>query len=151
MIIDALENINRYAALHPSFPTAISYLLSTDLAGLEIGKFEVDGVAIKAIVSDKPGKKAEESLAGFECHNQYIDIQICIRGNETLGWKPRNTCLHPKGAYNEAKDVLLFDDKPDLFFQLTNGQFAIFFPEDVHAPMIGDPEPIKKLVLKIKI
>ena len=151
MIIDALENIGRYVAIHPSFPTAISYLLSTDLAGLETGKFEVDGVAVKAIVSDKPGKKAEESLAGFECHNQYIDIQVCIRVNETIGWKPRNSCHFPKGDYNEAKDVLFFDDKPDLFFQLTNSQFAIFFPEDVHAPMIGDSEPIKKLVLKIKI
>jgi len=151
MIIDALENINRYDALHPSFPKAISYLLATDLAELEIGKFDVDGAAVKAIVSDKPGKKAEESLAGFECHNQYIDIQVCIRGNETIGWKPRNACQLPKGTYNEAKDVQFFDDQPDLFFQLINGQFAIFFPEDVHAPMIGGVEPIKKLVLKIKI
>ena len=30
------------------------------------------------------------------------------------------------------------NDTPDTFFQLTDGQFAIFFPEDVHAPMIGE-------------
>ena len=36
------------------------------------------------------------------------------------------------------------------FFQLTDGQFAIFFPEDVHAPMIGEGT-IKKLVIKVKI
>ena len=29
-------------------------------------------------------------------------------------------------------------------------QFAIFYPEDVHAPMIGEGM-IKKLVLKIKL
>jgi YhcH/YjgK/YiaL family protein len=44
----------------------------------------------------------------------------------------------------------LFHDEADTFFQLTNGQFAIFFPEDVHAPMIGEGE-IKKLVIKVKI
>lgn len=37
-----------------------------------------------------------------------------------------------------------------MFFQLTNTQFAIFFPEDVHAPMIGEGN-IKKLVIKVKI
>ena len=39
---------------------------------------------------------------------------------------------------------------PDMFFQLTNGQFAIFFPEDVHAPMIGEGN-IKKMVIKVAI
>jgi beta-galactosidase beta subunit len=48
------------------------------------------------------------------------------------------------------KDVLFYDDAPDMFFQLTNLQFAIFFPEDVHAPMIGEGN-IKKMVIKVKI
>jgi biofilm protein TabA len=46
--------------------------------------------------------------------------------------------------------VRFFSDTPDMFFQLTGGQFAIFFPEDVHAPMIGKGE-IKKIVIKVKI
>jgi biofilm protein TabA len=37
-----------------------------------------------------------------------------------------------------------------MYFQLTDGQFGIFYPEDVHAPMIGEGE-IKKLVFKVKI
>lgn len=35
------------------------------------------------------------------------------------------------------KDVQFYSDAPDMYFQLTNEQFAIFFPENVHAPMIG--------------
>ncbi|MGZ8561924.1 MAG: YhcH/YjgK/YiaL family protein, partial [Flavisolibacter sp.] len=66
------------------------------------------------------------------------------------GWKPRETCHQPKGGYNEEKDVQFYSDAPDMFFQLKSGQFAIFFPDDVHAPMIGDAE-IKKLVIKVKI
>ena len=49
------------------------------------------------------------------------------------------------------KDVLFYDDAPDMYFQLTDGQFAIFFPEDVHAPMIGGDAEIKKLVIKVKL
>jgi YhcH/YjgK/YiaL family protein len=92
---------------------------------------------------------AEVSVAKFECHNNHIDIQLCIHGVETIGWKPREKCVTENGGYNAEKDVQLYNEKPDTYFQLTNGQFAIFFPEDVHAPMIGDAE-IKKLVIKVK-
>ncbi|MDX1954798.1 MAG: YhcH/YjgK/YiaL family protein, partial [Chitinophagaceae bacterium] len=64
--------------------------------------------------------------------------------------KPRQSCKQPKGDYDDAKDVLFYNDKPDTFFQLSDGQFAIFFPEDVHAPMIGEGD-IRKLVIKVKI
>ena len=93
---------------------------------------------------------AADSTAKFECHNAHIDIQVCIRGKETIGWKPRNTCISPRGEYNPEKDVLFYNDSPDMFFGLTDSQFAIFYPEDVHAPMIGD-DLIKKLVIKVKI
>jgi biofilm protein TabA len=67
-----------------------------------------------------------------------------------MGWKPRSTCIAPRGEYNAEKDVLFYDDKPDMFFRLTDNQFVIFYPEDVHAPMIGEGM-IKKLVIKVKI
>ncbi len=150
MIVDSLQNISKYGSLHPSFAKAFAYISSTDLAGLEIGKFDIDGDNIRGIVSDKHGTTAAESTAKFECHNAHIDIQVCIRGKETMGWKPRNSCVSPRGEYNAEKDVLFFDDAPDMFFGLTDGQFAIFYPEDVHAPMIGEGQ-IKKLVIKVKL
>ncbi len=101
-------------------------------------------------MSDKNGVMPEESTAKFECHNAHIDIQVCIRGRERIGWKPRGSCIAPRGEYNTEKDVLFYDDAPDMFFGLTDNQFAIFYPEDVHAPMIGEGM-IKKLVIKVKI
>lgn len=150
MILDSLLNAGKYAGLNPLFAKAFAYINSVDLASLEVGKFDIDGENLRGIVSDKNGVKAEESTAKFECHNAHIDIQVCIRGKETLGWKPRNTCVAPRGEYNAEKDVLFYDDAPDMFFGMTDNQFAIFYPEDVHAPMIGDG-PIKKLVIKVKI
>jgi YhcH/YjgK/YiaL family protein len=67
-----------------------------------------------------------------------------------MGWKPRANCREQKGEYNAEKDVVFYGDSPDMYFDLADGQFVIFFPEDVHAPMIGDG-PIKKVVIKVKI
>ncbi len=149
MIIDTLKNASRYAHLHPMFAAAFEYINNADVLNHEDGKFEITE-GLKAIFSNALGKTTEASCAKFECHNKNIDIQLCINGVETIGWKPREKCVVENGTYNDEKDVQFYNDAPDTFFQLTNGQFAIFFPEDVHAPMIGEGE-IKKLVIKVKI
>jgi YhcH/YjgK/YiaL family protein len=149
MIVDSLKNLDRYSSVHPLFAKAFEYLRETDLASIEVGKYDItDG--LKAIVSDKKGMTSAESCAKFECHNANIDIQVCIRGKETLGWKPRQSCQSEREPYNPEKDVQFYTDAPDMFFQLEDGQFAIFFPEDVHAPMIAEGE-VKKMVIKVKI
>lgn len=151
MILDHLDHIEKYASLHPLFAQAIAYIKSTDLNAIEIGKYDIaDG--LKAIFSDKNGVTAAESDAKFECHNKNIDIQVCIRGKETIGWKSRGTCTQLKGEYNAEKDVSFYADTPDMYFGLTNNQFVIFYPEDVHSPMINvDDQPIRKLVIKVRI
>ena len=149
MIIDSLENSEKHNSVHPLFAQAFEYIKTQDLMTLEDGKYEVaDG--IKAIMSSKNGKTEAESLEKFECHQKAIDIQFCISGTETIGWKPISKCHTFKAEYNSEKDVTFYNEKPDMYFQLTDNQFGIFFPEDVHAPMIGEGM-IKKLVLKIKI
>ncbi|CAN5430502.1 YhcH/YjgK/YiaL family protein [soil metagenome] len=149
MIVDNLENASRYYCLHPLFSQAFDFIKQTNLQSAETGKVEVSE-GLKAIFSNAPGKTKENSLAKFECHNGNIDIQLCISGKETIGWKPRGSCETENGNYNQEKDVQYYLDEPDMYFQLTDGQFAIFFPDDVHAPMIGDGD-IKKLVMKVKI
>jgi biofilm protein TabA len=148
MIIDTIQNAHKYFSVHPLFAKAFEYIQQTDLANAADGKSDI-AEGLKAIFSNAPGKTKETSLQKFECHNKNIDIQLCIKGVETIGWKPREKCVTPKGEYNDEKDVLFYDDAPDTYFQLTDGQFAIFYPEDVHAPMIGEGE-IKKLVIKVK-
>ena len=150
MIVDTIQNASKYFSVHPLFEKAFIYIQNTNLDTIEMGKYEIDGDNLRAIFSNKEGMSAEVSTSKFECHNKYIDIQLCIHGTEQIGWKPRESCKTENGSYNAEKDVQLYSDAPDMFFQLTDGQFAIFFPEDVHAPMIGGSE-IKKLVIKVKI
>ena len=149
MIIDTLDNAAKYSSVHPLFAKAFEFLYSIDLKNVEVGKYEISE-GLNYVVVEKEGMTSEESTAKFECHNKHIDIQLCIRGKENLGWKPRNDCKSLKAEYNAEKDVLFYNDSPDTFFELTDNQFVIFFPEDVHAPMIADGI-IKKLIVKVRI
>ena len=149
MIIDSLDNAARYYSVHPLFEKAFEYINKQDLKSLEVSKFDISE-GLKGAVVEKEGMTTQESAAKFECHNQNIDIQLCITGPEVLGWRPRSRCSSPKGEYNTEKDVLFYDDTPDMHFTLADNQFAIFFPEDVHAPMISDGI-IKKMIVKVKL
>jgi YhcH/YjgK/YiaL family protein len=148
MIIDSLENAYKYLDLHKSFAKAFQFINNTNFRTIEAGKYTIDGVNVHAAVSEKEGVKAAD--AKYEAHNLYIDIQVCPIGTETIGWRPRQKCKNVKAPYNPEKDVTFYETAPDTLFQLNTGQFVIFFPEDVHGPMIGDG-PIKKLVVKVKI
>ena len=118
MIIDSISNASKYFSAPPLFEKAFSFIAATDLASAADGKLEIEE-GLKAIFSNAPGKTSEASCAKFECHNKNIDIQLCISGQETIGWKPREKCVTPNGGYNEEKDVQLYHDAPDTFFQLT--------------------------------
>ncbi|TDO99159.1 YhcH/YjgK/YiaL family protein [Flavobacterium sp. 245] len=149
MIVDSLHNAAKYHSLHPNFKKAFDYVNQNDISKLEEGVLEISE-GLKLIVIAGQGTTKEESIKGFECHDKNIDIQILVKGPETYAWKPREKCVSPNGDYNDEKDVRFFHDKPDMFFQLQEKQFAILFPEDVHAAMIGEGL-LKKLVFKVKI
>ncbi|KQO20674.1 hypothetical protein ASF10_16515 [Flavobacterium sp. Leaf82] len=149
MIVDSLQNAAKYFSLHPKFKEAFEYVNQNDISQLEEGAFEIaDGLKVIVIVGE--GATKEESIKGFECHDQNIDIQISIKGPETFAWKPREKCVSPNGDYSDERDVRFFHDKPDMFFELQEKQFAILFPTDVHAAMIGEGT-LKKIVIKVRV
>lgn len=150
MIIDILQNAGKYFPVHPLLSKAFKFIESVNLEELEIGEYEIEETYLRAIVSNKPGFLVGEPKNKMECHNEHIDIQLCLYGKEKIGWKSRKTCTSIRQKYNQKKDVLFFNDAPDMYLQLRQNQFAVFFPDDVHKPMIGKGN-IKKLVIKIKI
>lgn len=50
------------------------------------------------------------SLAKFEAHNKYIDIQIPLSGSEQFGVKERKACTQAFGMFDNENDYILFDD-----------------------------------------
>src|SRR5688500_14117566 len=115
MIIDILDNADKYISLHPRFAKTFEFIKSQNLETIEPGKFEIDGKDIHAAVSLKDGVTREAAKA--EAHNNYIDIQVCPVGKEELGWKPRSKSVSPKEDYNAEKDVTFFNDQMDTYFE----------------------------------
>lgn len=148
MIIDNLSKLTEYETLNPHFGKAIKFIQLLDLKNPELGKFEIDGKNVFASISESKLKTPEQ--AKLEVHNNYIDIQIPISKAEGFGWTGRSELTKEAAPFDETKDIQFFEDKPTLNFDLQPGNFAIFFPQDGHAPCIGEGTVIK-IVIKIKV
>jgi biofilm protein TabA len=148
MILDILENAHRYLALNKGFAEAIEFLLRPDMKELPVGKYEIDGERVYAMVSKDPGRRKEDAL--LEIHEKYIDVQLVLTGTDDMGWKPRSLCKQPAGEYDEKNDIRFFTDRPDSWLSTKSGSIAIFFPEDAHMPLISSGQ-IHKVVVKVAV
>ena len=147
MILDSIKNAATYYALSPRIKQAFDWLAESDIDTLEAGRHDIDGDNLFVNVQQVVLKPRCE--AALEVHNRYIDIQVMFGGVEEYGWRERHSCTQPAGEFSEERDVQFFNDTPQIFYALNEGQFAIFFPEDAHAPMLGEGE-VKKLIFKIQ-
>ncbi len=148
MIFSSLSQSSRYATLHPLFQRAFDYIRDTDLYALAPGRYNIVGDDLIAIVEHVPAKTKE--MARLEAHRRYIDIQLVLEGDETMGWKPLADCLNPVSEHSEEKDIRFFHDAPASWVPVPPDHFCIFFPEDAHAPLVGSGN-IKKVIFKIAV
>ena len=147
MIIDHLKNMVRYQVLGPRISTAFTYLQSTDLSQLEVGEYCIKGRDIFAIVNDYALKPETEGR--LEAHRDYIDIQFLAKGGESIGYAPF-AGQQMISDYNADGDYAFYAGSSSLI-RLEQGMFAMFFPEELHMPGIGDPEArVRKVVVKIR-
>lgn len=149
MIKDNIQNAHNYDHLHQNFRSVFEILQALNLDALIAGHIELDGKYIYINISETKGKTPNE--AKLESHRQYIDIQMPLSGNETFGFKPTNNCSIPIAEFDTERDIIFYEDTPQEFFTLTKGEFAIFFPEDAHAPLITDCNKHLKLVVKVSV
>ena len=148
MILDSLENSKRIECIHPLFKQAFDYVKSTDFSKMEDGKYDIADAGFTVSIASLIGKEKPE--AAIETHKKFIDIQFPLLGVENIGWKPGDQLLEESVPYNEEQDIAFYIDKPTAYTKIYPGQFAIYFPEDVHAPGIGLGN-IRKVVIKIPV
>jgi YhcH/YjgK/YiaL family protein len=148
MIIDTLDNLSKYIALNPLFANVVEFLKTHNLQTMEAGSYPVKekDVALKLSLT----KQRTKETAFLETHIDKIDIQIPITCAETFGYSP--LCDLPDFEYNEEEDITKYGNtKPQTYVTVNPGQFAIFFPQDGHAPCIIEEEEIKKAIFKVKV
>lgn len=149
MIFSCITHASRYSALHPLFSRAFDHILYTDLFNHAPGRFALQGEDLILIVEHvQQGKTRDE--AKLEAHRKYIDIQLSLDGDETMGWKPLAECLNPLSEHSEEKDIRFFHDAPASWIAVPPDHFCIFFPEDAHAPLVA-AGAVRKVIYKVAV
>jgi len=147
MIIDKIENLNRYKNLHEGFvkaAIAISSGLPTEK------KFEIDGTNIWGLNLAYSLRAESEPL--WEAHRKHLDVHIVLEGEERIDIEDISA-METTTEYSDQDDYQLFKGEKLRTIILKPGYFMILFPNEVHRVgiKIENEIPIKKLVLKFKI
>lgn len=146
MIVADLKNCHRYYSIHPGIQKVLNYIKQTDFSNIMFGRIELEGKRL-FINIDEP-TLISRSQQKLEFHRKYIDIQVPLLQSEEMGWADLNNLGKADIEYDETKDYGLYTCPAESYFTVRLGQFAIFFPEDAHAPIIGNGKQ-RKLIGKV--
>lgn len=131
---------------------ALTYLQQTDFSVLPEGRYDIDGDNMYVQVLDLQTKDPTENLP--EVHRHYLDVQYLYRGVEKIGVAVDLGNNPIATEYNPQRDILLYQSmENETFLTMRAGNFAVFFPSDVHRPACidGQVSMIRKVVVKILI
>lgn len=146
MIIDTLDRLALYAGVTPLFNDVVEFIRNNNLNELAAGKHEIRGGDLYVNITAAKGKTCGEAV--LETHKKMIDIQIPLSAPETYGYTP--LCNLPDAQYDAEKDITKIPGlAADSYVTCAPGMFAIFFPQDGHAPCISDKAEIKKAIFKV--
>lgn len=147
MIIDELSYLKNYTGIHPFLQYVIGFLEKYDLSAMDDGRYPVETQS-GSFVNVQTVTPKHKDEARLESHRKMIDIQIPLTGDEVMGYV--SSAHAEAAAYDGQNDITFHPGCPDSFVTVKKGMFAIFFPQDVHAPGIV-PASIKKAVFKLPV
>lgn len=149
MIFDSIKHLSVYRNTLPGIAAAMDFLtrMGDGILSLEAGKIQLGGGVVVNVNRYDP--KAESK---WEAHRNYIDLQYVVRGNEDM-YSVIIEDAEDAGDYNAEKDLQFFGGASRAVkMSFTDGDFALFFPEDVHMPSVRNEQTdgeVLKLVFKI--
>ena len=145
MIIDRIEEHERYYSLHPDMELAFAFL--AEAADLEPGRYELENGLFASIYENET--RLIKGLP-LEAHRDYIDLQYCISGGERMAW-----------AHIQELNMVSEDAEHDNWFyegmstavSIRPGMFYIMFPSDGHKAGCHNefPKHYRKVVVKIPV
>jgi biofilm protein TabA len=150
MLFSTAAAAGKYDYFSDRFKAAYKWLAETDLDSLKEGSYPItDGVT--ANVQEYNTKSPSEGR--FEAHDRFFDIQYMIAGRERFGiCKREGLKVHSVDAEND----LIFYEEPDFSGDvcLFKGDMIVVSPDDAHKPRLimgSTPEPVRKIVVKVKV
>lgn len=152
MFIGNLSNLEQELGFYPvALQKGFAFLLAGNLEKLPLGKIQIEGDDIFAIVSEYQTEPYAKRRP--EAHEKYLDIQYVCHGTEMIVSAPLAAAGQVIEDCLTERDVIFFaNTAAELKLTLAAGMFAVYFPWDVHRPNCspGDrAETIRKIVVKI--
>ena len=102
MIIGHLNHLERFRQVSSHMNKAIDYLMTQDWQSLPDGRYEPVDDSFYLMVSHYQTKTAD-SLS-YEAHNNYLDIQIVLAGEEGMGFAEHQG-LENITPYDAVRDI----------------------------------------------
>ena len=145
MIIDRIEEAERYFGLHPLLEEAFSFL--TEAPDLEAGRYELDDGLFASLSEFETKPIASMDL---EAHERYIDLHCCLAGGERISWA--HTAELNRVRENDGHDNILYNGH-STSISVRPGMFYIMFPSDAHRTGGHHefPKQCRKVVVKIPV
>lgn len=148
MIYDNIKNLNKYLGVVPHLEEVLSFIKDNNLNNLPFERIDISE-NVYLVKQKYYGKDIKD--AGVESHKKYIDIQIILKGKESMQYCLYNDNLKVSVEYDDSKDIMFYDEVLNNKVEVSKDEFVVFFKEDIHQPGIktGDEE-INKIVVKIR-
>ena len=133
------------AGLHPALQDALTLALAARPQEKAPGRYELQGDNIFMNVMTFNTQSPVEKKA--ELHEQYIDIQLLLNGEERILFGMAGTARQCEDDYQLCSAI-----ENEQAIILKPGMFAVFMPGEPHKPgcVVGEPGEIKKVVVKVK-
>ncbi|HWR42082.1 YhcH/YjgK/YiaL family protein [Sporomusa sp.] len=154
MIIGYLSNMKEEMKLYPvALREGLRFLMETDLASLNMGRHEIQGSKLYAMVSEYETQPKEQRRP--EMHEKYIDIQYICSGEEMIGVTPAAAVGEVDENILAERDVIYYRgcaDETEII--LSKGMFGVYFPWEAHRPncAVGTKRcKVRKVVVKIAV
>lgn len=152
MILDTILNAKQYQGINSGVDRILEAVTAYTPDNYPVGRITLDGMNLYMNLEEFETHSREEGLA--EAHRNYIDVMYIVEGAETIYVKTVDKLQNVKKEYNPERDILQADiDQDATAVRLETGSFAVFFPQDAHAPgcHADAPGKVKKIVGKIRI
>ncbi|MGU3415682.1 YhcH/YjgK/YiaL family protein [Enterobacteriaceae bacterium C34A] len=116
-----------------------------------LGKHDIDGNRLFYLISEDSTEPFADRRA--EYHAKYLDIQIILKGQEgmTFSTLPAGK---PDTDWLADKDIaFLPEGVQEKTVVLSEGDFVVFYPGEVHKPLcaVGKPAKVRKAVVKMRV
>jgi biofilm protein TabA len=147
--VNVVEFRRQYLANPAVWDKAFAFLRDSARSGIAPGRHAVAGTDAYANV--QLAKTRERSDANWESHRNYIDLQYVLEGKETFGLTDSANAT-VKSPYNPKSDGASYTSEKGKYYVGDKGVFFLFFPADIHRPLIRTDgiDSIKKVVIKIR-